>query len=219
MCLSDYNNMIQLGVKTIINGSPTLESVPTPLIPNYIIGGSLGNFDLAQPKVVTQADLTLTGSYMQFPLLGDLIQLNGYEFQSGDIRKTYGDTSAYKKAGEVYIKNCSGGTPLLVRTSGYADFAAKNPQAGNGSISAIYTVYGTTKQLLIRDTTDVKFEGVRCSLFEEDFGGQPISSNCVNIPGWQNIKESGNNCYYIYLPFAYNPYWKSACVTLYCYGT
>jgi hypothetical protein len=193
MCLSDYNNMIQLGVKAIINGSPSLESVPTPLIPNYVFGGSLGNFDFAKPKIVTQSDLTITGPTMQFPLLGDLIQLEGYEFQLSDTRKTYGDTSSYKKAGELYIKSCSGTSSLLVRTSGYADFAAKNPASGNGSIAAIYTVYGTTKQLIIRDTNDVKFSGARCFLFEEDFGSLVTSDNkkVFAFSGWKNIPELG----------------------------
>jgi len=193
MCLSDYNNMIQLGVKAIINGSPSLESVPTPLVPNYVIGGALNSPDSAKPKIVTQADLTLTGSFMQFPLLGDLIQLDGYEFQLSDTRKTYGDTSSYKKSGELYIKSCSGTSSLMVRTSGYADFAAKNPEAGNGSITAIYTVYGSTKQLVIRDTTDVKFSGARCFLFEEDFGSLVTSDNktVFDFPGWKNIPEVG----------------------------
>jgi hypothetical protein len=198
LCVSDYNNMMQLGVKVIINGSPTLEAVPTPLIANYVLGGSLDNFEEAKPKVVTQADLNLTGSFMQFPLLGDLIQLNDYEFQLGDTKKTYGDTSAYKKAGEVYIKNCGGSTSLLVRSSGYADFAGKSPQAGNGSITAIYTVYNTTKQLIIRDTTDVKFTGARCFLFEEDFQAYPTTGNApLVITGWKNIQESGDVPYTI----------------------
>ncbi|MFY7964802.1 MAG: DUF5689 domain-containing protein [Chitinophagaceae bacterium] len=193
LCISDYNNMMQLGVRAIVNGSPTLEAVPTPLVANYVIGGSLNNFEEAKPKVVTQADLNLTGSFMQFPLLGDLIQLNDFEFQLGDTKKTYGDTSAYKKAGEVYIKSCGGTSSLLVRTSGYADFAGKNPQNGNGSIVAIYTVYNTTKQLIIRDTTDVKFSGPRCFLFEEDFQAYPTTGAApLVISGWKNIQESGD---------------------------
>lgn len=194
--LSDYNNMIQLGVRAIINGSPSLEAIPTPLIPNYVIGGTLNN--PVVPKIVQQSDLNNpTGvQTMHHPLVGDLIQLNDYEFLLGDTRKTYGDTSNYKKAGERYIKNCSGGTSIMVRTSGYADFASQNPAMGNGSIAAILTVFSNTRQLILRDLSDVKFTGGRCNLFEEDFQASPTTgSSCLNLTDWKNIKETGDVCF------------------------
>jgi hypothetical protein len=195
LCLSDYHNLIQLGIKSVSNGIPSLESVPVPLIPNYVVGGSLGND--ASPKSVVAADLnTPSGSTtMQNPLLGDLIKLDGYEFLLGDTKRSYGDTSAYKSTlgGQINIKSCDGSGPFIVMTSGYADFAAKAPEAGNGSITAIYTVYNSTKQLIIRDTTDVKFSGPRCFLFEEDFQAYPTTGTApLAITGWKNIQETGD---------------------------
>lgn len=200
LCLSDYRNMIQLGIKNVSNGTITLESIPAPLIANYVIGGSLNNPVL--PKVVTEADLALlSGSQaMQTPLVGDLIQLNDYEFMIGDTKRSYGDTSNAKSAlnGQTRIKSCGSNSSLIIQTSGYADFAAKSPQAGNGSIAAIYTIYGTTKQLIIRDTTDVKFNNPRCFLFEDDFQSySSTGNNCWSIQGWENIKESGDVCFTI----------------------
>ena len=193
LCLSDYNNMIQLGVKALINGTFTLEGIPAPIIPNYVISGSLNN--PVTPKVVTINDLNNPPGVttMQHPLLGDLIQLNDMEFIAGDTKRPYADTSYYKKSGDRYIKNCSSPTTLNVRTSGYSDFAGKIPQAGNGNIVAIYTVYNTTKQLIIRDTTDVKFNNPRCFLFEEDFQAYSTTgTTAMSLPGWQNIQESGD---------------------------
>jgi hypothetical protein len=193
LCISDYNNLIQLGVKALINGTYTLEGIPTPLISNYVVGGSLNN--PVVPKVVASIDglNTPTGvATMQNPLLGDLIQLNDMEFLAGDTKRPYADTSYYKKSGDRYIKSCSSPTTIDVRTSGYADFAGKVPQSGNGSIVAIYTVYNTTKQLLIRDTTDVKFNNPRCYLFEEDFQAYTTTTGAWSSPGWQNIQESGD---------------------------
>jgi len=195
LCISDYRNMIQLGIKSVSNGIPSLESVPTPLIPNYVVGGSLGND--ASPKSVMANDLNTPAGVttMQNPLLGDLIKLSGYEFLLGDTKRSYGDTSAYKSTlgGQINIKSCDGSGPFIVMTSGYADFAGKAPQNGNGTITAIYTVYNTTKQLIIRDTTDVKFDGARCFLFEEDFQAYPTTGTApLVLTGWKNIQETGD---------------------------
>ena len=193
MCLSDYNNLIQLGVKALQNGSFTLDGVPAPLIPNYVFGGSLNN--PVVPKSVTLADLnTPTGvATMQNPLLGDLVQLSGFEFIAGDTKRPYADTSYYKKTGDRYIKDCANTGTIDVRTSGYADFAGRVPQSGNGTIAAIYTVFGTTKQLILRDTTDVKFNNPRCFLFEEDFQAYTTTGTAaLSLPGWQNIQETGD---------------------------
>ncbi len=193
LCLSDYNNMIQLGVKALTNGTYTLEAIPAPLITNYVIGGSLNN--AVVPKVISSIDGLNTPSgvtTMQNPLLGDLIQLNDMEFIAGDTKRPYADTSYYKKSGDRYIKNCSSSSSLDVRTSGYADFAGKIPQAGNGTILGIYTVYSTTKQLLIRDTTDVRFNNARCFLFEEDFQAYTTTTGAWSQTGWKNIQETGD---------------------------
>jgi hypothetical protein len=196
MCISDYHNMIKLGIKSISNGLVSLEGIPAPLIANYVTGGSLNNN--AAPKVVTAADLALSTPVMQNTLLGDLVKLNDYEFMIGDTKRSYGDTSYYHSTlgGMVNIKNCAGDGPFIVLTSGYADFATKAPQAGNGSFTGIYTVYNSTPQFVIRDTTDVNFAGPRCFLFEEDFQAYTTSgTSCWSQTGWQNIKESGDVCY------------------------
>ena len=43
LCVSDYHNLIQLGIKSSSNGLITLEGIPVPLIANYVVSGSLGN--------------------------------------------------------------------------------------------------------------------------------------------------------------------------------
>lgn len=198
LCLSDYHNMIQLGIKSTSNGLVTLEGIPAPLIPNYVIGGSLGND--ATPMSIVATDLNTPSGFttMQNPLLGNLVKLSGYEFLLGDTKRSYADTSYYHSTlgGQINVKSCDGSGPFIVMTSGYADFASKAPEAGNGTITAIYTVYNTTKQLIIRDTTDVQFSGPRCYLFEEDFQAYTTTgTSCWNLASWQNIKESGDVCF------------------------
>jgi len=176
---------MELGVKATVAGLPSIEGIPANLISKYVVGGSINN-----PVVPTVVTLGQLGTNMQDKYLGTLIQLDGYEF--GDTTVTYSDTSAYKSTVNLDIKNCSGST-VIIRTSAYANFAGQRVKGGNGSVLAIYTVYGTTKQLIIRDQSDVRFNGDRCNLFEEDFNSIGANGATLTLPGWKNIQEVGSN--------------------------
>jgi hypothetical protein len=188
LCISDYNIMHQLGIKATVSGAPSLQGIPSDLIKNYVTGGSLGN--PVAVKTVTLGSLptpTLTDDN-----LGTLVQLNNFEFFKGDTSSTYADTSAYKQTKNLSIREC-GGSTVIIRTSGYSNFAAAKPAKGNGSVTAIYTAYGTTKQLILRDTSDVKFTGKRCYQFEEDFNNYAVTGTApLVITGWKNIMETGD---------------------------
>lgn len=157
LCISDYNRLPQLGVKATVAGSPSLEAITNNLIGKYIIGGSLNN--TVTPKVVTVSQLTTN---MSDDNLGTLIQLNDYEFLPSDTSKTYADTSSYKNSVNLTVRGCAANSSIIIRTSGYANFAGVNVPNGNGKLTAIYTVFGNTRQLIIRDTSDVQFNNFRC---------------------------------------------------------
>lgn len=163
-----YSNMV-LGYKAIVDGLPSLEGIPGAMVSNHLIGGTLNN--PVEPITVTVADL---GTTMNNKYINALVKLEGYEFSSADTAKTYGDTSSYKSTVNRNInRGCGSNVNLVVRNSGYASFAGLKIPKGNGSIAAIYTIYRssptsntTTKQMLIRDENDVRFDSVRC-------GGNP----------------------------------------------
>jgi hypothetical protein len=185
LCVSDYNNMIQLGVKATVSGTPSFQAIASNLIGQYVIGGSVNNS--VPIKTVTIADLKTN---MQDSLLGTLIRLENFEFS--DTSKTFADTSAYKNDANLDIRNCSGGS-IIIRTSGYANFAGVKAPGGNGSVVALYTVFRTTRQLVLRDTSDLQLKGARCNLFEENFQGYTSSGTSpLNLPGWYNIQETGD---------------------------
>lgn len=189
LCVSDYNGMIELGVKATVAGLPSLEGIPSNLVSKYVVGGSINN--PVTPIVVTQNQL---GTNMQDQYLGSLIQLDGYEFS--DPNATFSDTSAYKSTVNLDIKSCAGQT-IIVRTSAYANFAGQKVPGGNGSIVAIYTTFGTTKQLLLRNAEDVNFTGGRCNLFEEYFNILTTGDNNLDFvfPGWKNIAPNATALY------------------------
>jgi hypothetical protein len=149
--------MIQLGVKTTVAGSPSIQAIASNLIGQYIIGGSLNN-----PVTAKKVRVDTLKTTMQTPLLGTLIELQDYEFVVQDTSKTYSDTSSNKESINLTVKGCSSGSDIIIRTSGYSNFAGVPVPNGNGTIIALYTVFNTTKQLLLRDTSDVKLNGPRC---------------------------------------------------------
>ena len=197
LTISDYNGTIALGVKALVAGSPSHEAIPGNLISKYVIGGSLNN--PVVPIVVTLAQL---GTNMQNQYLGSLIQLEDYRF--ADLNGTYSDTSAYKNTVNRDINQC-GTQSVILRTSAYANFAAQRIPQGRGSIAAIYTVFGTTKQLILRDTSDVKFYNpYSCplppgTLLFEDFESHPVTTSFpyvpVAIPGWTNAAEAASELF------------------------
>ncbi|NNV55607.1 DUF5689 domain-containing protein [Limnovirga soli] len=151
--LGDYNKLLQLGGGIDNTVSPArLGYLASTLFDQYIIKGSLNN--VITPKVVKVADLN--DSYQN-----TLIQLDNFEFATGDTSKQFADVTLTASAINYTIKSC-GGESIILRNSSYADFAGYDLPNGNGSILAIYTVFGSTKQLNIRDSSDVKFYNTRC---------------------------------------------------------
>ncbi|HMT30409.1 MAG TPA: DUF5689 domain-containing protein, partial [Bacteroidia bacterium] len=76
------------------------------------------------------------------------------EFKPNDTSKTWAD-AVLNEAGEVYITDCNTSDEMMVRTSGYASFANKKVPNNNGTLVAVFTVFDTDAQLIIRDTYDV----------------------------------------------------------------
>ncbi len=116
-----------------------------------------------------------------------LIKLDSVEFQSTNV--TYAD-AVNLATGERYLNDCDGNS-ILVRTSGYANFADDTVASGKGSIIGIFTRYGATKQFIIRDITEVNMEGDRCGGSSGGGGGsgnyilnKDFNDGSVTSGGW-----------------------------------
>jgi hypothetical protein len=162
LVLSDYHNDIELGViDNTVPSSPALMGIPSQFFTNYLVAGTLNNPIV--PKVVTIAQLNTIASNPPFldSLQNTLIQIQTAQF-ADTTGLVYSDTSAAKASVSRTIQDCSGNTTVAY-TSGYASFAGVKLPYGGGSIAAIYVPYGTTTELLISDTSAVKFTGARCN--------------------------------------------------------
>ena len=156
--LGQYNGTLQLGggldSNYLSNGGVTL--LATNLQPEHIYRGALNQ--PLEPVVVNISQLTTT---LQDRYVSTLIKLVGHEISTADTAKAYADLDA---SGNRTVQACSNPATnkITLRTSNYANFATKNLPDGNGDIIGIYSYFGSTKQLTIRDETDLQLTGARC---------------------------------------------------------
>lgn len=185
MWMGEYGGMLQLG-GGVDRSDPQFTSIiplPASLFQKHIVTLSLQK--MPEPIEVTYDQL-------HDSLHSRLIKLNQIQFAENDTASYLGDW-VNKLTNSLSLKFCAGGTVYL-RTSGFAKFAKNKSPKGSGSIIGIYSEFGSQRQLMIRDTSDMVFSTNRCksntgfTLFFEDFEQYPIQSALV-IPLWQNIPE------------------------------
>lgn len=182
LVMGNYGRLVQLGgyIDNSTPSNPSLGGIPFSLFNNYLIKGSSGN--VINPKVVTVAQLN--DSYQNM-----LIKLNNVSFAATDAGKPYADV--INKISLNRSVRESGGGSIVIRTSGYANFAAELTPTGTGSVTAIYTVFNSTKQLIIRDTADVRFTPLfLATYFNQDFESTTINTP-ISLTGWGNYAQTG----------------------------
>lgn len=194
LVIGDYAELIQIGGFADYSDptKPSVEPIPFTLINNYILPG-VSSLPVI-PIPVTMGDLLADFDGFQ----NRLIKLDGVEFKDNDTSKTWADPVT-QLSGEVYLQDCNSSDEIMVRSSGYSSFASKPVPNNNGSLVAVFTVFTSTAQLVIRDTYDVVMNGVRCDGgppppgggINETFSSQTASTD-INLPGWYNISPVGN---------------------------
>lgn len=153
-----YKNLIQICAAVLPDGS--FAGIPTSLYDRFILKGSY--FHYVKPKQVTLSQLN--NSYQNM-----LIELNGVEYQSADAGETYADVYTKSSLTRV-IKDCNGGV-MDTYNSGFSNFANELTPTGKGTMVAIYSVYNTDGQLLLRDPSDLKMDSTRCGGIITSSGG------------------------------------------------
>lgn len=179
-----------------INEQRGISNIMGNRITEHLIKANIGN-----PVPVDTVDLSTIETY-QAQYVNRFIVIREAEFKVYN-GLTYADPLGTTNRS---VENCSGDT-IVVRNSNYADFATLSLPSGKGTIAGIYTVFQSafsnkkTPQLLIRDTSDVKFNKVRCGgvegtiVFQQDFSSVNTSGSLV-LAGWQNIAQSGPKYWY-----------------------
>ena len=167
--MSDYNGMIQL------------DSVD---VDNNIV-------KQATQKLISPTNYSV--DQISPALQGYLIELNDVEFIDDELGYSYADAINQFSENRT-LTDCNGNT-ILVRTSGYANFAGTTVPDGNGSIIAIVGVFGNDIQLYIRDINEVQLTETRCSGSGGGGGGgggggsgyilnKDFNDGLINSGGW-----------------------------------
>ena len=108
-----------------------------------------------EPEVFTMQQLNTTLHQSK------LIKLENVEFSASDLNTTYADGINLTTTNKT-LSDCNGNS-ILVRTSGYANFASDTIPPLNGTITGIMSIYNNDIQLFIRDITEVNMNEERCT--------------------------------------------------------
>ncbi|MBS1686258.1 MAG: hypothetical protein JSS76_16050 [Bacteroidetes bacterium] len=156
----NYLGTLEIGSYIDTTGAqPTLGGIPYTLLPTYVVKGALNQ--TLVPKKYTITDLN---SANQIYDQSTLIRIDSVEFTAPDTGLTYSDP--FNKAfGNINFQQRDRNT-AVVRSSGYANFAAVKVPKGSGTLYGIFTIYQKSNgslinQIGIRDTTDVQFTDPR----------------------------------------------------------
>lgn len=194
LVMSDDNNVIQLGGYIYEeNGGQRMGTIINPF-ERIVPGLDVGEPD---PKVTTI-------NALNFADINTLIQLEDVQFTGQDAEQTYADAVGLRTLNRD-MENCDG-SEITVRSSGFSTFANELTPRGKVTIKAIYSVFGTTKQLFIREVTDVvQTDSLRCGEeppepcttsppveeeLEMDFQSFNATDN-IDLDGWTNYAVSG----------------------------
>jgi len=164
--LSEYNGMLQL------------DSVDVDV---NVIKQSTGAY--IAPMVTTVDNI---GPSKQ----AHLIKLEDVEFAPGSQGMTYAD-AVNQQSRNLDITDCNGNT-VLMRTSGYANFAADIVPSGNGDMLAIVGQFGSDIQLYIRRPSELNFVNPACggvppgTYLYKDWEDQDLTSG-----GWETKLVTG----------------------------
>ncbi len=189
--LGEYGGMLQLG-GGLDNSNPSFPEIlpiPAPLFSKFILVGN---------NSTTPLPFKIRFEQLKDSMQSRLIQIDSIELVAADTAKPFGD--AINRVTQSHTLTICNGGNIYLRTSGFAKFAAIKTPRGNGTITGVYTIFGSQKQLVIRDTSDLAMNNLRCSnggpkqLFYEDFESIPVN-NDLTLSGWKNIPETGGKLF------------------------
>jgi hypothetical protein len=142
-----------------------------------------------QKTGLNPSPITLNITQINDNYLSQLIKLNNVEFICADKNQYFADATNQQSLNRT-LKDCNG-NQIIVRTSGYANFANQKTPTGNGSIIAIVGKYGGQYQLYIRNYNEVQMNGPGCSIaptptLSETFSSITTANVPISLPGWVN---------------------------------
>lgn len=167
-------------ILTEFDGMLQLDSVD---VDTHVIRQSSGH--VVEPKSVSISEVTSA-------IQSQLVKLEGVEFSGMDVGGTWADGDNQASLNRILV-NCSGGE-VIVRTSGYADFANEIIPSSNGSLIGVVGQYNTEMQLYIRTPNEAVMNDARCTasyfLYKDFDDGSVVSGGWGSF--WNGTSTSSN---------------------------
>ncbi len=167
---------------------------------------SVDNLDPDESNVILKNNvevnpIVVTLDQVTGALQGQFIQIDGVEFPANELGTTWADPINQFSINHN-LTDCAGNT-VLVRTSGYSNFAGEVIPSGNGSLLGVVGVFGSDVQLFIRNPDELTMNGVTCAGgggvacdpfagLNETFSSQVIS-DIINKNCWKAGNLQGSN--------------------------
>lgn len=174
MFLGNYGGLIQLGY--VFNGA--IGQLPDIYIDSHLFRDSLPG--------TPPAPTVLTASQFSASSLCTLVKLENVHFQQAG--QVFALSSTIQSATNRDIVDDDGNV-IILRTSGYANFAGTAMPKGKGSLVGILSVFNGDYQFYIRDLNDLvnwdTAAGVNTSIIEENFDTDPA--------GWVKYSIASNH--------------------------
>ena len=188
--ISDFNGLPQLGYAP---SSSSVKRIPEGLVSNIIITTGSVNF-------VNATELSIDN--LSDDNLNTFISLTDVQFDDASVGNTFADGINSLSLNNTIV-DCDG-NEVILRTSGFADFADNRIPGGNGSIRGVLQTFQGTLQMFINFSEDVDFRNDRCDGttgggnpgggddgISLDFEDQEVF-DAINIEGWLNVSGKGD---------------------------
>lgn len=157
-------------------------------------------------NIVKQATLVnVTPSVITIDQIDDnwesqLVELKDVQFVTSDVGQTFADPINLFSENRT-LEDCFG-NQVLVRTSGFSNFAGANVPSGGGSFVGVLGEYRGDWQLYIRNLDEVLLDGDRCGsgcpafqTISEDFT-DVIDDQNIAISCWTSVATKGSRTWY-----------------------
>ncbi len=140
-----------------------LQRIPDLLVNDFMIAGGVGEVIL--PTVVTISEISQNSN----DYFNKLVSIEQAEFTLGFVGQPYADADNPDgpESTNAMIEDCDD-NEIIVRNSGFSDFAREIMPSGSGKITGIISVFNDDLQMFIRDLNDIDFMELRC----DGSGGQ-----------------------------------------------
>jgi hypothetical protein len=161
--IGNNNGSLQLGAS--VDGTGRAQRIPDNLRSKYLFRGRKN-----QPVT----PLVLPINQLNESHIHRLVRIEEIQFRSSDVDKTLANATAQTSV-NLTMEDCSMNS-IILRSSGFATFASAKAPAGKGSITAIYSVFGSDKQLFIRELEDLNLTQARCGSGGSDLNLVSIAS-------------------------------------------